>query len=80
MTERTRALADRTVTDPPATRLIAAAWTVCTADGDMFKLWLPDRTRCWSYFTKPAARRYAREIGGYIDGPSTTRSYKEAVL
>ena len=28
---------------------------------------------------KPAARRYAREIGGHID-PSTTRSIKDAVL
>ena len=71
---------DRTVDTAPAVREIMAAWSVTGPDGTPCTLWLPDRSRCWSYFTKPAARRYAREIGGYIDGPSATRSYKQAVL
>ena len=70
---------DRIVATAPAVKQIQAAWTVTGPDGTPFTLWLPDRSRCWSYFTKPAARRYAREIGGYID-PSTTRSIKDAVL
>jgi len=70
---------ERTVATAPAVKQIRAAWTVIGPDGERFILWLPDRSRCWSYFTKPAARRYAREIGGHID-PSTTRSIKDAVL
>ena len=71
---------ERTVATAPAVKQIRAAWTVIGPDGERFILWLPDRSRCWGYFTKPAARRYAREIGGYIDGPSATRGIKEAVL
>ena len=71
---------DRIVDTAPAVKLIKAAWTVTGGDGTPFTLWLPDRSRCWSYFTKPAARRYATEIGGYIEGPSSARTYKDAVL
>ena len=71
---------DITVPAKPATKEIMAAWSVTDRDGNRLVLWLPDRTRCWSYFTKPAARRYAIEIGGYLEGPSSTRTYKDAVL
>jgi len=71
---------DITVPAKPATKEIMAAWSVTDRDGNPLVLSLPDKSRCWSYFTKPAARRYATEIGGYLDGPSSTRTYKDAVL
>jgi len=69
---------DLIVAQRPQTAQRTSAWKVIAPDGHPFALWLEDKTRCWSHFSKPAARHYARMIGGSIE-PTTSRTIKDVV-
>lgn len=62
----------------PVTAQRTSAWKVIGPDGYPFALWLPDKSRCWSYFSKTRARHYALMVHGYIE-PTTTRTIKDVV-
>lgn len=69
---------DFTITDNPPVKQQQTAWTVTGQDYMPVKLWLPNRSRCWSYFTKQAGRVLAEHTRGYLD-VTRTHSIKEVV-